>query len=124
MALEPVSGEPGSAALLSLSLPVYTGHQALICGDLGGIVEKANALNTEGAEVARRSLRGMGRVAVVAPSPHVSKARHGAPGDVKRLQNIEPPEFRLRVGDYRLRFHDYGHTLYVTAVRHRREVYR
>ncbi len=25
---------------------------------------------------------------------------------MKRLQDIEPPEFRLRVGDYRLRFHD------------------
>ena len=36
-------------------------------------------------------------------------------GDVKRLQDVEPPEFRLRVGDYRLRFHDYGQTLYVTA---------
>jgi mRNA-degrading endonuclease RelE of RelBE toxin-antitoxin system len=34
------------------------------------------------------------------------------------------PEFRLRVGDYRLRFHDYGHTLYITAVKHRREAYR
>jgi len=45
-------------------------------------------------------------------------------GDVKRLQNIDPPEFRLRVGDYRVRFHDYGHTLYVTAVKHRREAYR
>jgi mRNA-degrading endonuclease RelE of RelBE toxin-antitoxin system len=45
-------------------------------------------------------------------------------GDVKRLQNIEPPEFRLRVGDYRLRFHDDGQTLYVTAVKHRREAYR
>ena len=45
-------------------------------------------------------------------------------GDVKRLQDIEPPELRLRVGDYRLRFHDYGHTLYVTAVKHRREAYR
>jgi len=45
-------------------------------------------------------------------------------GDVKRLQNIEPPEFRLRVGDYRLRFHDLGHTLYITAVNHRREAYR
>ncbi len=42
-----------------------------------------------------------------------------AEGDVKRLQDIEPPEFRLRVGDYRLRFHDDGHTLYVTAVKHR-----
>ena len=45
-------------------------------------------------------------------------------GDVKRLQDIEPAEFRLRIGDYRLRFHDYGHTLYVTAVIHRREAYR
>jgi mRNA-degrading endonuclease RelE of RelBE toxin-antitoxin system len=27
-------------------------------------------------------------------------------GDVKRLQGIEPPEFRLRVGDYRVRFHE------------------
>jgi mRNA interferase RelE/StbE len=45
-------------------------------------------------------------------------------GDVKRLQDIEPPEFRLRVGDYRLRFHDLGHTLEVTAVKHRREAYR
>jgi mRNA-degrading endonuclease RelE of RelBE toxin-antitoxin system len=45
-------------------------------------------------------------------------------GDVKRLQDIEPPEFRLRVGDYRLRFHDDGHPIYVTAVKDHREVYR
>jgi mRNA-degrading endonuclease RelE of RelBE toxin-antitoxin system len=45
-------------------------------------------------------------------------------GDVKRLQEIEPPEFRLRVGDYRLRFHDYGDAIYVTAVKHRSEAYR
>ena len=45
-------------------------------------------------------------------------------GDVKRLQDIEPPEFRLRVGDYRLRFYDDDCSLYVTAVKHRREVYR
>jgi mRNA-degrading endonuclease RelE of RelBE toxin-antitoxin system len=25
-------------------------------------------------------------------------------GDVKRLQDVEPPELRLRVGDYRVRF--------------------
>jgi mRNA interferase RelE/StbE len=45
-------------------------------------------------------------------------------GDVKRLQDIEPPEFRLRVGDYRVRFHDFGDGVEVTGVRHRREVYR
>jgi len=45
-------------------------------------------------------------------------------GDVKRLQNVEPPEFRLRVGDYRVRFHDQGDTIRITAVKHRREAYR
>jgi mRNA interferase RelE/StbE len=45
-------------------------------------------------------------------------------GDVKRLQNIEPPEFRLRVGDYRVRFHDHGPTIRITAVKHRRDAYR
>ena len=45
-------------------------------------------------------------------------------GDVQRLQNIEPPEFRLRVGDYRLRFHDSADALEVTAVKRRREAYR
>ena len=45
-------------------------------------------------------------------------------GDVKRLQDIEPPEFRLRVGDYRVRFHDRGDTIRITAVKHRREAYR
>jgi mRNA-degrading endonuclease RelE of RelBE toxin-antitoxin system len=45
-------------------------------------------------------------------------------GDVKRLQGIEPPEFRLRVGDYRVRFHDLGDSIVVLAVKHRREAYR
>jgi mRNA interferase RelE/StbE len=45
-------------------------------------------------------------------------------GDVKRLQDIEPPEFRLRVGDYRVRFHDLGESIEVLAVKHRRDVYR
>jgi mRNA interferase RelE/StbE len=45
-------------------------------------------------------------------------------GDVKRLQNIEPPEFRLRIGDYRVRFHDHEDAIRITAVKHRREAYR
>jgi mRNA interferase RelE/StbE len=34
-------------------------------------------------------------------------------GKVKRLQGIDPPEFRLRVGDYRVRFHNDGETVTV-----------
>jgi mRNA-degrading endonuclease RelE of RelBE toxin-antitoxin system len=45
-------------------------------------------------------------------------------GDVTRLQNVEPPEFRLRVGDYRVRFHDLEDSILVLAVKHRREAYR
>jgi len=45
-------------------------------------------------------------------------------GDVKRLQDIKPPELRLRVGDYRVRFYDYGNSILVLAVNHRREAYR
>ena len=45
-------------------------------------------------------------------------------GDVKRLQGIEPPEFRLRVGDCRVRFHDHEEAIRVTAVKHRSEAYR
>jgi mRNA-degrading endonuclease RelE of RelBE toxin-antitoxin system len=45
-------------------------------------------------------------------------------GDAKRLKDVDPPEFRLRVGDYRIRFHDLGNTIEIISVRHRRESYR
>jgi mRNA-degrading endonuclease RelE of RelBE toxin-antitoxin system len=45
-------------------------------------------------------------------------------GDVKRLQDVEPPELRLRVGDYRVRLRDLGDSVVILAVKHRREAYR
>jgi mRNA-degrading endonuclease RelE of RelBE toxin-antitoxin system len=45
-------------------------------------------------------------------------------GDVKRLQDVEPSELRLRVGNYRVRFYDHGDSILVLAVKHRREAYR
>jgi mRNA-degrading endonuclease RelE of RelBE toxin-antitoxin system len=45
-------------------------------------------------------------------------------GNVKRLHGIDPPEFRLRVGDYRVRFHQDARTVRVLRVRNRREAYR
>ena len=45
-------------------------------------------------------------------------------GDVKRLQDIEPPEFRLRVGDYRLFFVNINDALEVRRVLHRSDAYR
>ena len=44
-------------------------------------------------------------------------------GDVKRLTNFTP-EYRLRVGDYRVLFEIENNRIIVYRVRHRREVYR
>jgi mRNA-degrading endonuclease RelE of RelBE toxin-antitoxin system len=45
-------------------------------------------------------------------------------GNVNRLQGIDPPEYRLRVGDYRVRFHVEDGIIQVLRVRNRREAYR
>ena len=45
-------------------------------------------------------------------------------GDIKRLRDTEPPESRLRVGDYRVRFHDLGESIQILSVKHRRVAYR
>jgi len=44
-------------------------------------------------------------------------------GDVKQLTNFTP-EYRLRVGDYRVLFEIEGAKIVVYRVRHRREAYR
>ncbi|GDY21132.1 hypothetical protein LBMAG56_24780 [Verrucomicrobiota bacterium] len=53
----------------------------------------------------------------------VERLRHDLAGDVKRLTNFTP-EYRLRVGHYRVLFEVEGSRIIVHRVRHRREVYR
>jgi len=45
-------------------------------------------------------------------------------GDVKRLQDIDPPLYRLRTQDHRVIFRDLGESIEVTRIRNRREAYR
>jgi mRNA interferase RelE/StbE len=45
-------------------------------------------------------------------------------GDVERLQGVDPPDLRLRLGDYRIRFYDREETILILRVLHRREAYR
>jgi mRNA interferase RelE/StbE len=45
-------------------------------------------------------------------------------GNVKKLQGIDPPEFRLRVGDFRVRFYSEADTLRILRVRNRKDAYR
>lgn len=51
-------------------------------------------------------------------------AQNGA-GDIKKLQGVDPPEYRLRVGDFRVRFsYPDFETVRVNRVRNRKEAYR
>jgi mRNA-degrading endonuclease RelE of RelBE toxin-antitoxin system len=45
-------------------------------------------------------------------------------GDVKRLQGIAPPLYRLRTQDHRVMFRDFGSHIEVTRVQDRRDAYR
>lgn len=44
-------------------------------------------------------------------------------GNVKALHGIHPPEFRLRVGDWRVRFHDHGDRIDILRILNRRDAY-
>lgn len=45
-------------------------------------------------------------------------------GHIKRLRGIDPPRFRLRVGEWRVVFRRETGVIYVHRVLHRREAYR
>ena len=45
-------------------------------------------------------------------------------GDIKKLINVEPPELRLRVGEYRVRFYSTSKTIDVLSVTNRGKSYR
>ncbi len=44
--------------------------------------------------------------------------------EVKALHGFHPPQFRLRVGDWRVRFHDYGDSIEILRVTHRKDAYK
>lgn len=45
-------------------------------------------------------------------------------GDVRQLTGIDPPELRLRIGDYRVRFYNHTDWVEILRVRHRSQAYR
>ena len=49
--------------------------------------------------------------------------QHGLTGDIKRLTNFTP-EYRLRVGDYRILFEVDEDSVIVYRILHRRDAYR
>ena len=53
----------------------------------------------------------------------VGMLQHGLTGDIKRLTNFTP-EYRLRVGDYRILFEVVEDSVIVYRILHRRDAYR
>ena len=45
-------------------------------------------------------------------------------GNIKRLQGVDPPLYRLRAQDHRVIFRDHGSYIEVVRVRDRKESYR
>ena len=74
--------------------------------------ERHGGVPAEKADAALRVVRAITRFAAT-----------GA-GNVQGLHGVHPPEFRLRVGDWRVRFHDHGDWIDVLRVRSRKDAYR
>lgn len=45
-------------------------------------------------------------------------------GDVKQLHGFDPPQYRLRIGDWRITFRRRGDVIEVIRVRDRKDAYR
>ena len=56
-------------------------------------------------------------------SKRIAALTHDLQGDVKRLTNFTP-DYRLRVGDWRVLFEVNGSVVTIYRVLHRRDVYR
>jgi mRNA interferase RelE/StbE len=73
---------------------------------------------------ARKDLRRLSKSDAARVVGALEKLEDNLAGDVKRLTSFAP-EFRLRVGDYRVLFEiDQNNRVVVYRVRHRRESYR
>ena len=54
---------------------------------------------------------------------HIEKLSSDLTGDVRRLTDFTP-EYRLRIGDYRVLFETEHDVLTIYRIRHRKDVYR
>ena len=81
-------------------------------------------MEVEWTETALTDMAGLDKGIARRVKQAVERFAETGAGNVKRLQGINPPEFRLRVGDYRVRFYQDSETLRILRVRNRREAYR
>ena len=73
---------------------------------------------------AKADLRAIPQLTALQILKTVARFLHSEEGNVKRLQDVEPPLYRLRAQQHRVIFRDLGDSIEVTRVRNRKEAYR
>lgn len=74
---------------------------------------------------ARSDLNGLDRLTCLRIAAALQRLVSTNAGNIKRLQGIEPPEYRLRVGDFRVRFsYPDADTVRVNRVQNRTDAHR
>lgn len=78
----------------------------------------------EWTETARKGLAALDKATARRINEAIERLAQTGLGDVKKLQGIDPPEHRLRVGNYRVRFYQDDESIRILRIRNRREAYR
>ena len=76
------------------------------------------------SDEARADVRAIDRSTALGLLEGLARFAFTESGDVKQLQGYDPIQFRLRLGDYRVRFRSLGDSIEILRVRHRKEAYR
>lgn len=74
---------------------------------------------------AKADLAGLERATRLRIAAAIQRLVLSGAGNIKKLQGIDPPEFRLRTGDWRVRFsYPDPETIRVNRVQNRKDAYR
>jgi mRNA interferase RelE/StbE len=76
------------------------------------------------SDEARADVRAIDRATALSLLQGLARFAFTESGDVKQLEGYDPPQFRLRIGDYRVRFRNLGDSVEIVRVRHRKDAYR
>ncbi len=76
------------------------------------------------SEAAKLQLRRIDRMAAMRILLALTRLMDSNEGDIKMLEGFDPPQMRLRVGDYRVRFRRLDGQLQILFISHRSGAYR
>lgn len=77
------------------------------------------------SDAAKANLRSIDREAALGILKGLARFVKTNAGDIKQLHGFSPPQYRLRIGDWRVVFRKIGEDeIEIVRVQHRKEVYR